>query len=139
MVERQYAGLFVVLIALSTLVITASLAGVLALTEGLVRGVGARIPYYVLAAAIVFVALVVFLEYQLDDGSVIITTSTVVAAVSLFAISLSFEGILFALENQSSLFANLLPYFLAAGLFSTGLIIWAVNHWREFVSQTRVR
>lgn len=137
--ERKYLGVFVSLIAASTLVVTASLIGVLALTEGLVDGAGGRIPYYVLAAAIVFVVLVVFLEYKLDDGSLIITTSSVVAAVSLVAVALSFEGIMFAVENQTSLFANLLPYFLAAGLISTGLIIWGVNHWREFVNQTRVR
>jgi hypothetical protein len=138
-VERKYLGVFAGLIAGSTLVVTASLIGVLALTEGLVDGVGGRIPYYVLAAAVVFVVLVVFLEYQLDDGSLIITTSSVVAAVSLVAVALSFEGILFAIENQNSLFSNLLPYFIAAGLISTGLIIWGVNHWREFVTQTRVR
>lgn len=137
--ERKYLGLFVGLIAASTLVVTASLIGVLALTEGLAAGVGSRIPYYVLAAAVVFVVLVVFLEYRLDDGSIIITTSSVVAAVSLVAVALSFEGILFAVENQNSLFSNLLPYFIAAGLISTGLIIWGVNHWREFVTQTRVR
>jgi len=139
-VERKYLGLFVGLIAASTLVVTASLIGVLALTEGLVTGVGGRIPYYVLVAAVVFVVLVVSLEYgEIDDGSLIITTSSVVAAVSLIAVALSFEGILFAIENQNSLFSNLLPYFIAAGLISTGLIIWGVNHWREFVTQTRVR
>jgi hypothetical protein len=138
-VEQKYLGLFVGLIVASTLVVTTSLIGVLALTEGLVADVGGRIPYYVLAAALVFVVLVVFLEYQLDDGSLIITTSSVVAAVSLVAVALSFEGILFAIENRNSLFSNLLPYFIAAGLISTGLIIWGVNHWREFVTQTRVR
>jgi hypothetical protein len=74
-----------------------------------------------------------------EDGYYVIAASSVVAAVSLVAVALSFEGILFAIENQNSLFSNLLPYFIAAGLISTGLIIWGVNHWREFVSQTRVR
>jgi hypothetical protein len=62
-----------------------------------------------------------------------------VAVVALIAISLSIEGVLFGLEYPDRLFSNLLPYFLAAGLISTGLIIWALRHWREFVHQTRVR
>jgi hypothetical protein len=76
---------------------------------------------------------------RLDDGSTIITTTVVVSAVMLVVISLSVEGLLFGLQFQEQLFSNLLPYFLAAGLISTGLIIWAVRHWREFVHQTRVR
>lgn len=137
--ERKYVGILVGLIAASTLLVTSSLVGVLAVTEGLVDGIGTRVPYYVLATAVVFVALVVLLEMRLDDGSTIITTTVVVSAVMLVVISLSVEGLLFGLQFQEQLFSNLLPYFLAAGLISTGLIIWAVRHWREFVHQTRVR
>ncbi len=126
------------LIAVSTLLVTSSLVGVLALTEGLTTGIGGRVPYYVLATAIVFVGLVVFLERELDDGARIITTSVVVSVVSLVVISLSVEGILFGVAFPDRLLSNLLPYFLSAGLISTGLIIWAIQHWREFVRQTRV-
>lgn len=132
-------GLAVGLITASTLLVTSSLVGILALTEGLVGGLGARVPYYVLAAAVVFVGLIVFLEYKIDDGARIITSSVVVSLVALIAISLSVEGLLFGLEYPNRLFSNLLPYFLAAGLISTGLIIWALQHWREFVTQTRIR
>jgi hypothetical protein len=138
-VDRTQLSLAVGLIVVSTLLVTSSLVGVLAVTEGLVEGVGGRVPYYVLAAAAVFVGLIVALEMRLDDGSRIITTSVVVAAVSLVVISLSIEGLFFGMQFPSKLFSNLLPYFLAAGLISTGLIIWAVQHWREFVHQTRVR
>lgn len=126
------------LIAVSTLLVTSSLVGVLALTEGLTTGIGGRVPYYVLATAIVFVGLIVSLENNLDDGARIITTSVVVSVVSLVVISLSVEGILFGLAFPDRLLSNLLPYFLSAGLISTGLIIWAIRHWREFVRQTRV-
>lgn len=137
--ERKYVGMLLGLIAASTLLVTSSLIGVLALTQGLVDGIGGRVPYYVLATALVFVALVVGLELNLEDGSRIITTSVVVAAVSLVVISLSVEGLIFGWEFTDLLLSNLLPYFLAAGLISTGLIIWAVRHWREFVHQARVR
>jgi len=137
-VDSRY-GLAVGLITASTLLVTSSLVGILALTEGLVGGLGARVPYYVLAAAVVFVGLIVFLEYKIDDGARIITSSVVVSLVALIAISLSVEGLLFGLEYPNRLFSNLLPYFLAAGLISTGLIIWALQHWREFVTQTRIR
>lgn len=137
--DNRYLAILVGLIAGSTLLVTSSLVGILALTEGLVGGLGGRIPYYVLAAAVVFVGLLVALELEFDDGARIITTSVVVAVVALVAISLSIEGLLFGLQYPDRLFSNLLPYFLAAGLISTGLIIWALRHWREFVHQTRVR
>ena len=137
--DNKRLGMAVGLIAGSTLLVTSSLVGILAVTEGLVDGFGGRIPYYVLAAAMVFVGLLVALELELDDGARIITTSSVVATVALVVISLSIEGLLFGVEFPDRLFSNLLPYFLAAGLISTGLIIWALRHWREFVSQTRVR
>jgi hypothetical protein len=138
-VDNKRLGMAVGLIAGSTLLVTSSLVGILAVTEGLVDGFGGRIPYYVLAAAMVFVGLLVALELELDDGARIITTSSVVATVALVVVSLSIEGLLFGVEFPDRLFSNLLPYFLAAGLISTGLIIWALRHWREFVSQTRVR
>lgn len=136
--DRRLAGIQVGLIAASTLLVTSSLVGVLALTEGLTAGPGGRVPYYVLAASIVFVALLVTLEMRLEDGARIITTSSVVAGVSLVVISLGIEGLLFGATYPGRLLSNLLPYFLAAGLISTGLIIWAIRHWREFVRQTRV-
>lgn len=137
--DRRQVGLAVGLVIVSTLLVTSSLIGVLAVTEGLVDGVGGRIPYYVLAAAAVFVGLVVVLETRYDEGSQILSTSVIVAATALVVISLSFEGFFFGLKYPSKLFSNLMPYFLAAGLISTGLIIWAVRHWREYVHQTRVR
>jgi len=138
-VDNRLIATLVGLIAASTLLVTSSLVGILALTEGLVGGLGARVPYYVLAAAVVFVVLLVVLEMRLEDGSRIITSSVVVSLVALVAISLSIEGILFGVQFPDRLFSNLLPYFLAAGLISTGLIIWALRHWREFVTQTRIR
>lgn len=137
--ENKLLGTLVGLIAGSTLVVTSSLVGVLALTEGLVRGLGGRIPYYVLAAAIVFITLLVILEMRLEDGSRIITTSGVISLLALVGIALSAEGLLFGINSPDQLFSNILPYFLAAGLISTGLIIWGVRHWREFVHQTRIR
>mgnify|MGYP006977847045 CR=1 FL=1 len=138
-VDNRLIATLVGLITASTLLVTSSLVGVLALTEGLVGGLGGRVPYYVLSAAIVFVALLVVLEMRLEDGSRIITSSVVVSLVALIAISLSVEGLLFGATYTDRLFSNLLPYFLAAGLISTGLIIWALRHWREFVTQTRIR
>lgn len=127
------------LISVSTLLITSSIVGVLALTSGATDGIGARVPYYVLATALVFTGLLVALEQRLDDGSQIISTSGAVAIVSLFVVSLSIEGLLFAFHQPDQVLTHLLPYFVAAGLVSTGLIIWAVRHWREFTTQHYVR
>jgi len=138
-VDRKLVGTVVALISVSTLLITSSIVGVLALTSGEATGISGRIPYYVLLAALVFTGLLVTLEIKLEDGSEIISTSGAVAIVAFVVISLGIEGLYFTYDKPGRVLNNLLPYFLAAGLVSTGLIIWGVRHWREFTTQHYVR
>lgn len=127
------------LIALSTFVITASIVGVLALVNGAAADLGDHMPYYVLVAAITFTAMEVAFEFQLDDPIKIISTSAVLGISSLVGITLTVEGILYGLANPTLVVSRLIVYIIAAGLISTGLIFWAVRHWRELTRKTPTR
>ncbi|MHB9285869.1 hypothetical protein ACKVMT_02375 [Halobacteriales archaeon Cl-PHB] len=137
--DRKIIGLAVGLISVSTLLITSSIVGVLALTSGDTAGIAGRVPYYVLAGAVVFTGLLVSLEIKREDGAEIISTSGAVSVVFFVVFSLGVEGLYFAYDKPDRVLNNLLPYFVAAGLVSTGLIIWGVRHWREFTTQHYVR
>lgn len=132
--DRRLAATAVGLIALSTFVIASSMLGAFAILTASAPGFGGRVPYYVLGGAAVFTAVVVLLEMRIDDGLTIITTGLAVAAVGLLAIGLGTEGLLFGYRTPTRMLSNLFVYLLAAGLISTGVIFWAVRHWREFAS-----
>ena len=132
--DRRLVATAVGLIALSTLVIASSMLGALAILTGDAPGFGGHVPFYVLGAAAVFTGVVIVLEMRIDDGLTIISTGLAVSAVSLLAIGLGSEGVLYAFRIPTRVFSTLVVYLLAAGLISTGVIFWAVRHWREFAS-----
>ena len=136
--DRKLAAVTVVLIAASTLLTASAMMGGLALFTGSAAGIGGRVPYYVLAGAAVFTALVVYLEMQIDDGLTIISVSLAVGMVALFLRGLGVEGLYFGYRNPDRMLSNLFVYLLAAGLISTGVIFWAVRHWREFTRSHEV-
>lgn len=132
--ERRVYGTAIGLIGVSTLVITSSLVGVISLGTDGVAGLADRVPFYVLGGALVFTGLLVALELRIEDGTKIITTSIAIAVCAFVVIGLSAEGFLFAIANPDRILSNIILYVFAAGLISTGLIFWAVRHWREFTT-----
>ena len=129
--DRKLAATAVGLVVASTLLTASAMMGALALLTGSAPGVGSRVPYYVLGGAAVFTALVVWLEVRIDDGLTIISVSLTVGIVALVAIGLGVEGLYFGYRRPGRMLSNLFVYLLAAGLISTGVIFWAVRHWRE--------
>lgn len=124
-----------VLAGVSTLIMTASFIGVLAFTEGNLAGLGSRVPWYLVFAALVFTVTVVFLERNDVVGQVIIGTAIALAFVSFVLTMLSTEGLIYTVRNPEEVFVSqLVLYFLAAGLVGTGFGYWAIKHWREFTS-----
>ena len=130
--DRTLVATAVGLVAASTLLTASAMMGGLALFTGSAIGIGSRVPYYVLGGAAVFTALVVWLELRIDDGLTIISVSLAVGVVALLLIGLGVEGLYFGYRNPQRMLSNLFVYLLAAGLISTGVIFWAVRHWREF-------
>lgn len=125
----------VVLLVLSTLVLTASFLGVVALVTAGVTGLTDRLPFYVLAMAVAFVGGIVFLEDELREGRRILQASAGLALVTFLLVSLGGEGVAFTLQRPDQvLTSQLLFYLLAAGLIGSGLGYWGLNHWGDFAS-----
>lgn len=124
-----------VLAGISTLIMTASFIGILAVIEAQLTGLGSRTPWYLVFAALVFTATVVFLERNDVGGRVIIVTAIALTVVSFTLSLLTTEGVIYTIRNPEEVFVSqLVLYFLAAGLVGTGFVYWAINHWREFTS-----
>ncbi|MEF8775965.1 MAG: hypothetical protein V5A43_05625 [Haloarculaceae archaeon] len=130
--KRSTVALAVALVVASTLVIASAMMGGLAILTGAAEGVGYRVPFYVLGGAAVFTGLVIYLEMHVDDGLLIISVSLAVGLVAFVLITLGVEGLYFSVRKPDRMLSNLSVYLLAAGLISTGIIFWAVRHWREF-------
>jgi hypothetical protein len=135
-VDRRLFATYVGIVAVSTLSVTSAIIGVVAVINGDATDVVDRIPYYVFFMALVFTGLVFLLERNLDDGRRILTVSFAIAALSFVLALLGVEGVFFALDNQDQVLSNITLYFLSAGLACTGIVYWAVHHWREFVSSS---
>ena len=123
------AGVFVVF---STVALTASFLGVVALVTGQVAGVSTRLPFYVLAMSIAFVGAIISLEAEFHGGARILQYSIAAAALAFALVTLGGEGVVFLIENTEQVVtSHLLFYILAAGLIGTGLGYWALHHWSE--------
>lgn len=119
----------------STLVLTAAFVGLLAFFSGRLTDIGSRIPWYVLASAVVFAATMLLLERHETSGSIIMITAVVIALLGFPLAMFATEGVIYTVAHPNLVFVEaLLLYFIAAGLFGTGLAYWGINHWREFTS-----
>lgn len=123
----------------ATLVVTASFVGLLALVTGDVAALGDRLPLYVLAMAVAFVATLLLVEHRRHGpaaratGRDVLATAGGIALATFAVVTLSGEGLLYAATNPTTLLASqIVLYFLAGGLVATGLGYWAIQHWREF-------
>ena len=120
-------------VGVSTLFLTAMFYGIVAVITGSVTDFERRLPVYVLVAAIAFVVVVVMLEDENAPGTPILVSTLVVGGMAFLGISLSGEGVLYAVANQSTVVSSqLFFYIIAAGLICTGIGYWAIHHWREF-------
>ncbi|MBP1987073.1 hypothetical protein [Halolamina salifodinae] len=129
-VDGPRLGRLGVLVGASTLSLTASFVGVVALASGEARGTTARIPVYVTATAVVFVAGVVLFEESRHRGRSALIGSTLVAAATLFVAGFGGEGVVYALSNPAAVFeVQLLGYLVSAALLGTGVGYWTWRNW----------
>ena len=139
--DRQsfYARISLI-IAASTIVLTFSFIGILAVVRGDVGGMSDRLPWYLVSGALAFVATIVLLEGHGATGREIIVSSTITAFWSFVLIALAIEGISFTIRNPEEVFVTRhVLYFLAAALLGTGISYWALHHWREFTGRAPQR
>jgi len=116
----------------STLTLSASFFGVVAMATGEAGGALGRMPYYILATAAAFVGALVLLEEWRLDGETVLRVSASVAATAFLLVGLSVEGIVFVLRYPDAVVSSqLFIYVLSAGMMATGIGFWTARHYRE--------
>ncbi|WP_232687099.1 hypothetical protein [Halobacterium zhouii] len=136
--EREYLSRIAVLVAASTVLLTAAFVGVRSFLAGAAVGVSGRLPYYVFGGAVVFVVSMVYLEDPTRRGTQVFTSTASLSILGFTLIALGGEGVVYASRHPSELFGSqLVVYFLAAALVCTGSAYWSINHWRELAATTR--
>lgn len=131
---REYLIQAITVVGVSTLVLTASFVGILALMSGRLGVAGERLPWYALAMGVAFVSAVLGLSHQEADAETVLLASSGLGVITLVMSLLAVEGVMYAITAPEKVFAShLVVYFLAAGLIATGLTFWLVTYWREFI------
>lgn len=116
----------------STLTLSASFFGVVALTTARAGGALDRMPYYLLACAAAFVATLVLLEEWRLAAETVIRAAFGVAVAAFLLVGLSVEGSIFVLRYPEAVMSSqLFVYVLSAGMMATGLGFWTARHYRE--------
>lgn len=125
----------------STVLLTAAFVGIAALGSGeRVADVADRIPYYVLAFAVVFILVLWKLDDRHRDGTSILIAVTGIAVGTSILLAFAAEGVAYALADPSNVLErNLIVWFTAAATICTGLGLWGLRHWREFATAERSR
>lgn len=122
----------------STILLTASFLGILAVLTDQAAGFADRFPYYVLLMAIGFVAALFMLERPNLEGTQILVATLGLTVTIFVIVTLAGEGVTFAMAYpEQVLNSNLIVYFLAAALIGSGLAFWAIRHWREYARYVR--
>lgn len=122
-------------VAASTVLLTAAFVGIAVVIEGqIVAGLTTRLPVYVLVFALAFIVSLLKLDNRNRDGMQILIATCGIGIVAALLFGLATEGAIYlAHEPETLLRRGLIVVFLAAGIICTGLGIWGVRHWREFV------
>ena len=121
-----------------TLALTASFVGLVALLTASAEGVVARLPFFVLVTAAVFVSTIVLLDTADYPGERVLQAAVTLSIVAFVVVVLSVEGAVFAFEHpEQVLDSQLLFYFLSGGLVATGLGYWALRNWRDVAQKSR--
>lgn len=120
------------LIGLCTVALTAAFVGVLAIVSGETAGVVGRLPLYVLASAVVFVATLLAADETGTEGVTALVRAAVAGVSGFVLLALGAEGIIYAVTNPDAVVAShLFVYLLSAAIIASGLGYWSVRNWRD--------
>ena len=118
------------MVALSTLALTASFVGFVALARGAVVGTPGRLPFYALASALAFVAGVVYFEESRRPRAASLRRAACVAGATLFLVGFGGEGVVHAAADPAAVLGTrLFAYLLSAGLIGAGVGYWGWRNW----------
>jgi hypothetical protein len=114
----------------STLALTMSFFGMIALLTGDAGGALDRLPVYVLGLALSFVAGLVTLDDYAFDGETVLALAAALAGGTFLLVGFASEGIVYAARNPGSVVSSkLFLYVLSAGLIATGLGFWVARYY----------
>ncbi|MFB6117432.1 hypothetical protein [Halosegnis sp.] len=129
LLERETLARAGPLIGLCTVALTAAFVGVIGLASGATGGVVGRLPLYVLASAVAFVATLLAAEDRRGGGVTTLIRAGVVGAVGFVLLGLGTEGVIYAVTNPDAVVAShLFVYLLSAAIIASGLGYWAVQN-----------
>jgi FtsH-binding integral membrane protein len=125
-------GPLVAAIAGCTLVLTAVFVGVVALASGQTAGAVGRLPLYVLATAVAFLAVLLVADHDRTHGATILARAITVAVCSFVTVSLGTEGAVYAVRYPETVVgSHLFVYLLSAAVIAAGLGYWAARNRRD--------
>ena len=118
-----------------SLLLTAAFVGLLGFIDGAALDVSSRLPAYALVMGLMFVVSILRLDTPDRDGATVLVATAGIAVLSFVLVTLATEGVFYTInESEKVITEMLILYFAAAGLVVTGVVIWALHHWREFAT-----
>ena len=129
LLERRTLARAGPLIGVCTVALTAAFVGVIGLASGATGGVVGRLPLYVLASAVLFVATLLAAEDSRNGGVTTLTRAATVGVGGFLLLGLGAEGIVYAVTHPDAVVAShLFVYLLSAVIIASGLGYWAVRN-----------
>jgi len=115
-----------------TVVLTAVFLGAVALVAGRADGFVARLPLYVLASAVAFIAVLLVADHARTHGTAVLGRAAGVATVGFATVSLGAEGVVDALRyTDTVVMSHLFVYLLSAAVVVAGVGYWAARNYRD--------
>jgi len=115
-----------------TVVLTAVFLGGVALAAGRAGEFVARLPLYVLASAVAFIAVLLVADHARTHGTAILARAAGVALVGFATVSLGTEGVVDALRHTDTVvYSHLFVYLLSAAVVVSGVGYWAARNYRD--------
>jgi hypothetical protein len=120
------------LIAGCTVALTVAFLGVVGLVSGNTAGLLTRLPLYVLASSVVFIATLLLLDDTRRSGQEVLVQAVLAGVGGFVVIALGVEGIVYAVTHPSQVVAShLFIYLVSASIIASGLGYWSVRNWRD--------
>ena len=122
------------LILAGTLALTLAVFGVVAIATASTRGIGGRLPFYVLGMAVVFVVGIIGIEQHVHrpDANRVLWAASVFSLGGFVFLLLAGEGLLYAARNADTvLAAERVLYMVAIGFIGTGVGYWGLRNWPD--------
>lgn len=120
------------LICATTLALTAAFLGIVGIVSGAAAGIVGRLPLYVLAGSVGFVAALLAAEHSQYYGREALVSATAVGVVGFVMIGLGTEGVVYGLTHPDAVVASHLSvYLLSAAMIASGVGYWSVRNWRD--------